>query len=524
MIADLPEDRETLVARGRDFERGGHWTKAIAAYERALEHSPGDVDATCRLAAAHATLGRVEGARAMLAVVQPVTGDAAAVLEARALIEEADGDTRAALTIRRELAGRAPDDPAAQAALVLALAREGRTAESQATLSEARRRWPDDRDLIRARVLAALEAADGPDLQPWRAIVSAREVDHAVLAGAVQSAVQKGRPKLAIRFLEDARVKDLREPLPQLIMALFEQPVGQPDKLLGQIVERLDTVKDSAWTRLFKPFVKSGRYDLARALVPALEACRGAGTPSFDALSDIAETLPDQARLPDDVARELASPTPMVVVRAERPVATVLVFTGNVGASQLIHARLSDKDLNLVHLRHFKPALYMLDGIPGVTRDYPAALERLREIAAEVDGPLFVIGQSMSGFSALRYAIDLEAEGVLGLNALTDISPGFIALDGRSPRTYVRMRAEIPEMTVNLGDLLRAASRRPRIWLYYNEGAELDVAHAKQLEDIRGVTLHPLAGQDAHNALFPMIREGLLESALEDLTGASVSG
>jgi tetratricopeptide (TPR) repeat protein len=519
LVADGHDDRDTLLLLGRAQEQAGHWLHAAQTYETLVGRDRADEEAASRLIVALIRSGRPQLAVAVAEDLGLATAQSTPAIAARVALAEAADDAGEALALRRELAARRPDDPDAAAALALALARANEHVEAAEVLAAARERHAGDPALRQAAVLLSLEQPGPVDLEPWVDLTVRGGTDQAMLAEAVAACVRRGDAKLAVRLLAGARLTRLTEPIPHMLLALLAQRGPYAERTVQQLVRALPAIPAGGWTRLFKPLVREGRYNLARALLEELEA-RRPGDPGLESLRAIARRLPDEVELPPEVAGKLASGRPLVAIRAPGAVATVVVFAGNVGASQLLHAHLAPRRVNVIHLRHFKPRLYFLDGIPGEADGYAGVVELLDDMRLLLGGPLYVVGQGISGFAAIRSAIDVEADGVLGLNAPTDLSPAFVEAHGGGPSLYPRIAAELPEMAVSLAPLLAASARPPRIRLYYNADGEPDAAQARRLAGAPSVSLHPVPGGDGPNVLFPMVSLGLLDEALDGLLGA----
>ena len=207
------------------------------------------------------------------------------------------------------------------------------------------------------------------------------------------------------------------------------------------------------------------------------------------------------------------------VVRGGRPI-VMLVFTGL--ADRLImplsvfDRYLAELDVSAIYLRD-RLRLAFMGGMPHYGPTYEDAVAGLRK---ETDllgaAALHTLGNSAGGLAAISYGLDLGAASILGFAAPTDVTDEAVNWDLRSPRFNLRMRDNVPAARRDLRPRLLSANPRPPIDLWFGEGEPLDVRHARHLEEVQGVRLHPVAGLAAHGALFEVARNGDLRKALRE--------
>jgi acyl carrier protein len=107
------------------------------------------------------------------------------------------------------------------------------------------------------------------------------------------------------------------------------------------------------------------------------------------------------------------------------------------------------------------------------------------------------MGSSDGGYAAIRYGVTLGADRIMSFDGPTHSAP---ALDDLAVLT-TRLAARHSSEQADLRKFLCGQAYSSRISLWYGEGSSRDKMHALHLSDCNGVTLHPVAGVNAHNVL-----------------------
>jgi hypothetical protein len=162
----------------------------------------------------------------------------------------------------------------------------------------------------------------------------------------------------------------------------------------------------------------------------------------------------------------------------------------------------------LVFLKDARPRFFM-DGIDGLRAGYENSLEDLRALCASMGGlPIYCIGDSMGGFGALRYGLDLGAEAVLGLSARTTLAANLdsSAADEVWASHYMGAHA------IDLEPLFAASTAIPRLTLYHGALNGRDARHAQRLADLPGARVIALADYGEHDTQAHLIAQRKLEA------------
>ncbi len=173
-----------------------------------------------------------------------------------------------------------------------------------------------------------------------------------------------------------------------------------------------------------------------------------------------------------------------------------------------VHAMLSSKGVNALYLYDSRQVLH-LAGTDRFGPGYQAMLDGIRALATELGTRrLITMGGSATGYTAIRVALDLDADGVLAFVPQTmmprDASYGVV----RSAHTLNRLKQFASPMMTNLRGVVEARRPRPRIEIYYGEGDRIDRMHAGNLAGLDKVHLNAIRGLRRHNVLAEMVRRG----------------
>jgi hypothetical protein len=201
-----------------------------------------------------------------------------------------------------------------------------------------------------------------------------------------------------------------------------------------------------------------------------------------------------------------------ILVREPSSDILVVGFTLPLGTLGLpmnaVHAMLSSKGVNALYLYDSKQLMH-LTGTDRFGPGYQAMLDGIHALAAELGTrKLITLGASATGFTAVRAAIDLGADGAITFSGQTMMPANANASVARSPYTVERMRANARHMMGNLRPHLEAKTPKPRLELYYSAANRRDRMHVSSLSGVPGVTLHPVKGVSRHDCLNEMVTRG----------------
>ncbi|HEY5412819.1 MAG TPA: hypothetical protein VIJ94_19035 [Caulobacteraceae bacterium] len=268
------------------------------------------------------------------------------------------------------------------------------------------------------------------------------------------------------------------------------------------------------WIKVADDLILRGDLELGAYAVRSIRAT----WPSLAWGNNVAELLDlmppadaDAARFADDFSKTLQV--------APRPGAdtVVLVFCGaenRVGMPvPMLHRWLSRSPVSLVYLRDPSGRAY-LGGLAEAGPDLAATLARLRAVFQELGARRVVCyGNSIGGYGALRYGLELEADAVFcmaGLvNMRSDFNAGLHYLGAAR-----RIEAAFPKAELDLRERYLAAAAPPATWMVHAEHNWDDRIHAEHMAGLEGVTLTRIAGSKNHNVAAELIRAGRFEAML----------
>jgi hypothetical protein len=208
----------------------------------------------------------------------------------------------------------------------------------------------------------------------------------------------------------------------------------------------------------------------------------------------------------------LSPARPHVLVRQPRSETLAIVFmppAGGFGATaNAIQAMLGANPPNALYL-YDSAALYHLAGTDRFGPGYPAMIEGLRRLAAELGARRVVtLGPSAAGFTAIRAGIDIGADSVVAAGAVTSMTEAAMHSDGRMPGTRTRLLECVPEQARDLKPDLVDGAARTRVHLFYGDSNREDSMHAHHLGGVPGVTLHPIDDLGMHDPFGELLLRG----------------
>jgi hypothetical protein len=259
---------------------------------------------------------------------------------------------------------------------------------------------------------------------------------------------------------------------------LADWAAARADGLLGRMVPDVQTaLQDSPGQRYAWPERLKQGNALLRELLPDLICDR---------------ELPKMPRF-DGV--------PLLVAPWEGARRVVLSFGGNTGFLMLPQALLGLRDTHLIAVRD-PLRCFALFGIPGLGDSYRRALASIRQLMTALGAEdLYCTGVSAGGYPALRYALDLGAQGVLGFSAPTtlDVADDDNAPLSRYPQlTALYKRKHELDFDLDLKRSYAAAAVRPSMILMYSSSHNRDAWLAHRMANMAGVQIRAVSPEAGH--------------------------
>ena len=177
----------------------------------------------------------------------------------------------------------------------------------------------------------------------------------------------------------------------------------------------------------------------------------------------------------------------------------LITFGGNTGYLMLPPQIVTLQDTHLIAIRDPQRCFAMC-GVPGLGETYAECVGNLRRLIAAIGGPdVYVTGVSAGGYPALRFGLDIGAQGVLGFSAPTTLDladdPG--ADLSRYPQLTALYRQQ-PDIPLDLARLYAATSPRPRAMLLFSMSNDRDTWLADRMRPIEGIEADPVANEAGH--------------------------
>lgn len=219
----------------------------------------------------------------------------------------------------------------------------------------------------------------------------------------------------------------------------------------------------------------------------------------------------------DGLSRGVAvrPPTDVMIARSWAATRVIIAFGGVGEAFWSVPPFLEVPNCHLVLLRD-TTRLFHVAGIEGLGDSYADCLAGLRKLIGKLGATqVFVSGNSSGGYAALRYALDLEARGVLAfspftrLNATEEELAQFPAL-----RPLSRSR---PEMMEDLLPLYRNHPNPPKVIIVYGDKHPVDTEQALRMKALPNLSLEPVPGYDGHHAWARLLEENKFRPLLKRL-------
>jgi hypothetical protein len=208
----------------------------------------------------------------------------------------------------------------------------------------------------------------------------------------------------------------------------------------------------------------------------------------------------------------------MILPTAKPNADALLVFCGNAERDFILPtAMLALRDHHVIFLRD-TTRCFSLCELPRVGPDFHTNIARIKHILITLKAKnVFCAGESAGGFAALKFALELEANGVLGcgvpitinmeeLNATFEMFPMLEPLYNKDP-----------SMATNMAQEYAARKKYPRMLLVYGEKHRRDASFAQMAALLPGVKLMPIPDVVAHTAFQSAALTPLLPTLLQQL-------
>jgi len=248
------------------------------------------------------------------------------------------------------------------------------------------------------------------------------------------------------------------------------------------------------WILAMEDLIKLGALETAAVLAPALAA----DFPALSYFRTMAMILAQMPRAVDDSAFTAFADDPTAEVQTARRQgarALLIAFCGTALKAglplNLLHRWLGEIRVHVVYLRDFRRLNYD-EGVPALASSYEDTLHALQLIADDLGAERVVCyGNSLGGYAALRYGLDLGADAVLCFAGPTNLSDSFRGAEFR--KRYAGTEG------LDLRPLYQSAQRPPRAHLVYGEACAEDKAQAGNFAGLPSVTLAGVSDWNDHN-------------------------
>lgn len=334
---------------------------------------------------------------------------------------------------------------------------------------------------------------------PLKIAQAARERgDYAMTESVLLAAQERGIQNEAIELALSRATRMLRRSNASLAdaEAIVADPDASPDKLFHAAFylmaqNQLDDAR-IGFRRLFSDTLYGPRTQGHLAAIEMLEEARARGRLDIPGWVSPAEN--------SILVREPSSDT--LVVGFALP-SSALGLTLNAA-----HAMLSSNGVNALYL-YDSNQIFHLAGTDRFGPGWQAMLDGIRALAAELGvRRIITLGGSASGYTAIRAALDLNADGALVFSPATLMLADANPEVSRNAHTLQRLRQYALPMMKDLRPLVRNRKSCPRIEIYYSASNRRDIMHAGNIADLPGVTLHPVDLHKRHDCLTEMAWRG----------------
>lgn len=267
------------------------------------------------------------------------------------------------------------------------------------------------------------------------------------------------------------------------------------------------------WFLGLEQLVRTGRLDAAVYVAPLLVAAFPSSQ-LFARLAMLLDRMPPAVADPDFVAFVNTPGEPVQVVPRRDAQGVLFAFGGRHGALgfplSIVHRWFGQLGLHVVYLRDASGEMF-LHGIPALGSDRPSSVSALKAIATErlgVDRTL-CYGNSIGGYAALLYGLEMGAAAVLGVNAFTIFPRDRLEPQVGDPKGGIGTKPP------DLPTLYATAPVRPRVRLVYSADNTLDAAAAALMAGVEGLSCQAVPDFGGHDAHVPLIERGGFKALLE---------
>ncbi|MGH7078818.1 MAG: alpha/beta fold hydrolase, partial [Acetobacteraceae bacterium] len=208
-------------------------------------------------------------------------------------------------------------------------------------------------------------------------------------------------------------------------------------------------------------------------------------------------------------------PTDVMIARSWAATRVIVAFGGVGEAFWSVPPFLEVPNCHLVLLRD-TTRLFHVAGIEGLGDSYADCVAGLRKLIGKLGAKqVFVSGNSSGGYAALRYALDIDARGVLAFSPFTRLNATAEEL-ARFPALRPLSRSR-PEMMEDLLPLYRNHPSPPKAIIVYGDRHPVDTEHALRMRPVPNVSIEPVPGYDGHHAWAKLLEENKFRQLLKQL-------
>jgi hypothetical protein len=240
-----------------------------------------------------------------------------------------------------------------------------------------------------------------------------------------------------------------------------------------------------------------------------LDAMPPARMENFDLIRALAGSLPEIGNVPTFEG------TATVVARPGASKCRLVVGGGGDGIwipRPLLHRLLVLLDVHLIYFHNDLRSSHLSDARAGLADSVRA----IRGMVEPLGGAaLYTFGNSSGSFAAVRFGVELGAQGVVVSDVATGSPRGQETNDGQTVDLLQTAGGPAGAPELDLRSILLAASPRPTVLVYHRAGSRSETRH---LADIEGVQLRPIA-ESRGATMFRMIERNLLIPALREIMG-----
>lgn len=214
-----------------------------------------------------------------------------------------------------------------------------------------------------------------------------------------------------------------------------------------------------------------------------------------------------------------ASDEEAVIAPGDRAETVALVFTGLADRAMVplpsLDRYLAALGISAVYLRDFSRLMF-LRGISSKAADLAGTVRWLGDLLGQWGTRrILSLGTSAGGYAAIHYGMALGADRIVAFSTPTNLGADFNREDGRARLVALKVQT-LPEELLDLRPLVMRNAGRTPIHLVYGAGMRQDAHHARHVEGLPGVHLHPLEGFERHDSLVWLAGQGKLLSFLSE--------